>query len=406
VIYIAYEVNDFFCGAGGMGLGFKDEGFNISGAWDIDKWAVQSYAHNVGEHVQLMDIKEMQGSHVPHAEIWTFGFPCQDVSIAGKKAGMIKGETRTGLFYEVMRLLGEVQSKPPIILAENVKGLKNSLPVVEEEYEKAGYNMVYTLYNSMYWDVPQNRKRYFIAGIRKDISEKFIFPKEQNEHIPLLSSILEENVDEKYYISDEKAIKIIEQALEKIYINGVHATLTPDRVERRQQWKRSRENEEPMFTLTSQDRHGVIISNLRDDIQSIFTTKDNCSYCIDANYHKGVSPGDVGKGRRTHIIEEIANETGLLHENGVGRTLRVGGKGSLTKKHNYEHILTKYFRVRRLTPRECARLQGFLDTYEIVVSDSQAYKQFGNAVTKTVSKGIAKELKRFLDTLNKNYVLY
>ena len=99
------SVNDFFCGAGGMSLGFKNAGFRLSGAWDFDKWAVESYFENISPKVKQMDITQMNGDEVPYADVWTFGFPCQDISIAGKQAGMVKGKTRSGLFYEVMRLL-------------------------------------------------------------------------------------------------------------------------------------------------------------------------------------------------------------------------------------------------------------------------------------------------------------
>ena len=97
------------------------------------------------------------------------------------------------------------------------------------------------------------------------------------------------------------------------------------------------------------------------------------------------------------ILEKVCSETGLLDPEGCGRTLRVGGKGSLTKKHNYEHLLEPSFRVRKLTPREYARLQGFPDSYKFVCSDSQMYKQFGNAVTVNVSQAIAGAIKKYLE---------
>lgn len=82
-------VNDFFCGCGGMGVGFLNADYKIAGAWDFDKYAVQSYDHNVGHHVKQADIKEMTWQDVPFAHIWAFGFPCQDLSVAGKQAGLL-----------------------------------------------------------------------------------------------------------------------------------------------------------------------------------------------------------------------------------------------------------------------------------------------------------------------------
>jgi DNA (cytosine-5)-methyltransferase 1 len=391
------RVNDLFCGAGGMGLGFKQAGYRMSGAWDFDKWAVESYGNNVSPKVKQADITLMKGEEVPHADVWTFGFPCQDLSVAGKQAGMIKGETRSGLFFEVMRLLEEVTDKPKVIMAENVKGLKKYLPVLEGEYNRVGYRMYVTdqnkgLFNSKYWGVPQNRERYFVVGVRDDIEKEFIFPYQQTDYVPKLSSILEENVDEKYYIDDEKAAKIIEQARERIELKSNHACITPNRVDRRQNGRRAKPDEEPMFTLTSQDLHGIIADPSQakregkhriysetsptlaardykeprlavvttEDIQSVFTDKDNCAYCCDANYFKGISPGDVGNARRTHVVEER-------------------------------------YRVRKLTPREYARLQGFPDDYKFLVSNSQLYKQFGNAVTVNVAKALAESIKEFLE---------
>ena len=159
--------NDFFAGAGGMGLGFKYAGFELAGAWDFDKYAVESYKNNISDLIKQVDITQMSYNEIPFANVWTFGFPCVDISIAGKRKGMIKGETRSGLFFEIMRLLEETESNKPnnlpmIILAENVKAVKAELPAIEKEYEKRGYKMYTTLYNSKYFNVPQNRERYFI----------------------------------------------------------------------------------------------------------------------------------------------------------------------------------------------------------------------------------------------------
>ena len=202
------KVNDFFCGCGGIALGFKGAGFEVAGAWDFDKYAVESYRENVGDYVKQADITKMVASVVPQAEVWAFGFPCQDLSIAGRMAGL-EGK-RSRLFFEVMRLLDETKlmNKPLILMAENVKGLKPYLGVLEEEFSKRGYRMYCQLFNSKYWGVPQSRERYYVIGVRSDIQKEFIYPTEQKNYIPRLSSILETNVDEKYYIPDEKAQKL------------------------------------------------------------------------------------------------------------------------------------------------------------------------------------------------------
>lgn len=130
----------------------------------------------------------------------------------------------------------------------------------------------------------------------------FTFPKEQHEFVPKLSDYLEKDVPEKYYLPDEKAQTIIAQALEKLEgLGKCHACITPDRINKRQNGPRAKAEDEPMFTLTAQDLHGVII--LEDE-----QTEES-------------------------VVTDIAEETGLLDPNGCGKTLRVGGGG---RKHHKE----------------------------------------------------------------------
>jgi DNA (cytosine-5)-methyltransferase 1 len=442
------RANDFFCGAGGMGLGFKQAGFRLGGAWDFDKYAVESYGNNVSPKVKQADITQMTADEVPFADVWTFGFPCQDISIAGKQAGMIKGETRSGLFYEVMRLLDEVEYKPSVILAENVKAVNKFIPTIEEEYEKAGYRLVSQLYNSKYWGVPQNRERYFLLGIRKDIEKDFIFPEQQTDFIPKLSSVLDSDVDEKYYIDDLKAAKIIEQAMNRIELKNVHPCITPDRVDKRQNGRRAKDNEEEMYTLTAQDLHGVIQASYSPEGVGTYNPKKpdgTQTYQQDRIYDvKGVSPTVSAElGGRMNILEQPKIEViGMLdmkgHDlirrvydpEGLAPTLNTCQGGNLQPKiletckltdqgsnfqgftetsgtllardykgfgnQEMDAIIENRYRVRKLTPREYARLQGFPESYKQVVSNSQFYKQMGNAVTVNVSHAIAETIKEFL----------
>ena len=295
----ALKVNDFFCGCGGMGIAFKNAGFEIVGAWDFDKYAVQTYRANVGEHVRQQDIKEMTYKDVPKADVWAFGFPCQDLSVAGKQRGMVlkceecgeemqinpeeyqnnvlcphcgssrfKAASRSGCFFEIMRLLEETEKNAPanmpaVIIAENVRGLRPYLPVLNLEYERHGYTAHAQMFNSKYWNVAQNRERYAVVGTRDRLGLNFTFPEEQHEFVPKLSSQLEKDVDEKYFLPDEKAKTIIAQAAERIKLEKCHACITPDRLNKRQNGPRAKEEEEPMFTLTAQDLHGVIIGTPR-----------------------------------------------------------------------------------------------------------------------------------------------
>lgn len=397
------KVNDFFCGAGGMGLGFKYAGFQLAGAWDSDKYAVESYSHNVSPIVKQVDITQMTWDEIPYADVWTFGFPCQDISVAGKKAGMVKGKTRSGLFYEVMRLLEETKTYnpdhlPKVILAENVKAVKKYLPEIEKEYNARGYRMYATLYNSKYWGVPQNRERYFIIGIHESIEEEFVFPEQQTDFIPKLSTILEKEVDEKYYIDDEKAKKVIEQAKRRVDLNGIHACITPDRVNKRQNGRRAKAaEEEEMFTLTAQDRNGVIEPHLKQVGMLDMKGYESIRRVYDP---EGISPTlttSEGGNRQPKVLvpisvvnqatefKDFADQSQCL----LARDYKGFGNQAM-------NAVIDGFRVRRLTPREYARLQGFPDSYKQVVSNTQFYKQMGNAVTVNVAQAIAAKIKEFL----------
>ena len=156
----------------------------------------------------------------------------------------------------------EPEKVPKVLVAENVKALRKLLPVLEAEYGKAGYKCHAQLFNSKYWGVPQNRERYIVVGTLDSLPDTYTYPEEQHDYVPKLSTILEADVDDKFYIADEKAHKIIDQALQRISSMGkVHATITPDRIDKRQNGRRSKEDEDPMFTLTAQDLHGVIVDD-------------------------------------------------------------------------------------------------------------------------------------------------
>ena len=364
-----YTVNDFFCGAGGVALGLRNAGFNIIWACDFDKHCVKTYKHNVGDFVINADVTKLHYDDIPKADGWAFGFPCQDLSVAGKQAGFVfrcndcgeewkhesedekpicpncggtnfSAVTRSACFFEIMRLLDETKANAPenypvFLLAENVKGLRPYIPTLVQELERRGYEAHIQLYNSKYWNVPQNRERYFIVATLKGDGD-FTFPEEQHEYVPKLSSALDKEVDEKYYIPDEKAQTIIMQAVKKLAeVGKLHPCLTPDRLEKRQNGRRAKEDEEEMFTLTAQDIHGVIIQTPRGKnaggIHDVDPTITANAYQENNFVCESVADTE----------EAICRESGLLNPSGVGKTLRVGGGGSLTKKHNYQHVLVK-----------------------------------------------------------------
>ena len=179
---------------------------------EIDRWASLSYSmvNQCDESLNLHDVRAVTAETVRdrQVDLITYGFPCQDISIAGKQQGFVNnsGEpTRSGLFFDALRIIKELQ--PRYAIAENVKALtnkkfKNEFATVLSSLEDAGYNNYWSVLNAKDYGIPQNRERVFIVSIRKDVDKgDFQFPKKE----PLkfrVKDILATDVDERYTISD------------------------------------------------------------------------------------------------------------------------------------------------------------------------------------------------------------
>lgn len=185
--------------------------YELAGFSEIDKYAVKSYCaiHGVDESMNLGDITKIDEKALPKdIDLITYGFPCQDISLAGKQRGMFNDDgtqTRSGLFFEALRIIEAI--KPRIAIAENVKNLtgkkfKEQFELVLKSLEEAGYNNYWKVLNAKDYGIPQNRERVFIISIRKDIDKGFEFP----EPFPLqlrLKDMLDDEVDEKFYLSNK-----------------------------------------------------------------------------------------------------------------------------------------------------------------------------------------------------------
>lgn len=181
---------------------------------EIDKYATKSYCaiHGVDESMNLGDITKVDENSLPKdIDLITYGFPCQDISLAGKQKGMFNDDgtqTRSGLFFEALRIIEA--TKPKIAIAENVKNLtgkkfKEQFELVLKSLEEAGYSNYWKVLNAKDYGIPQNRERVFIISIRKDIDKGYEFP----EPFPLqlrLKNMLDDEVDEKYYLSDKQIL--------------------------------------------------------------------------------------------------------------------------------------------------------------------------------------------------------
>lgn len=203
--------------------------YQLIGYCEIDKYAANAYSqiHGVSENYNLVDVTKVNTVLMDDVDLITYGFPCQDISAAGKQRGFEDKDgnrTRSGLFFEALRIIEE--TRPLYAIAENVKALtskkfEKEFKTVLDSLDAAGYNNYWAVLNAKDYGIPQNRERVFIVSIRKDIDKGgFKFP----EKMPLnirVKDILENNVDEKYYINTEKARQLIKKLLDKNRITGV-----------------------------------------------------------------------------------------------------------------------------------------------------------------------------------------
>ena len=361
---------DLFAGIGGFRLGMERAGYKCVGFCEIDKFARASYKamHNTENEIEYHDIKEVTNEEFRKlrgkVDVICGGFPCQAFSIAGKQLGF--EDARGTLFYEIARATKEI--KPRYLLLENVRNLLShdkgqTFTRILKILDELGYDAEWQVLNSKNFGVPQNRERVFIVGhLRRGCTYK-VFPirdstKQINE---LPRKRITTNTLTARYTATGNGSYVIENKQKKVAV----PVLTPDRVNKRQNGRRFKENGEPMFTLTTQDRHGVLIKEANKQGYSVATVGDS------VNISRPNS-----KTRRGRVGKNIANTLLTTDEQGV--------------------VLSDY-KIRKLTPKECWRLQGFpdelFDKAQAVNSNSQLYKQAGNSVTVNVIEEIAKRLK-------------
>jgi DNA (cytosine-5)-methyltransferase 1 len=352
---------DLFAGIGGFRMGMELAGNECVGYVEIDKFARKSYeaiydtegewtAHDITS-VTNDDLRFLATRGI---DVICGGFPCQAFSVAGKRLGF--EDTRGTLFFEIARFAKEIQ--PRYLFLENVKGLLShdkgrTFETILYTLDELGYDAEWQVLNSKDFGVPQNRERVFIIGHFRGKRTRKVFPitREDGEVTTELKPLIGGKQAMRVFDPNGLSVTLSAQGGGWGAKTGLYAipVLTPDREEKRQNGRRFKEPNEPMFTLTAQDRHGVLVS------QKTGVRETEISNCLDASYYKGLG-------------------------------------------NNQERIgVQENYRIRRLTPRECWRLQGFpewaFDRAAKVNSDSQLYKQAGNSVTVNVIYEIAKRLK-------------
>lgn len=370
---------DLFAGIGGFRLGLESAGHECVGFCEIDKFARKSYKaiYDTEGEIELHDITQVTNEEWRNfrgtVDIICGGFPCQAFSIAGKRKGFLD-ETRGTLFFEIARAAKEIQ--PPLLFLENVKGLLShdkgrTFRTILSTLDELGYDAEWQILNSKDFGVPQNRERVFIIGHLRGAGGRPVFPIfGQNGTTNQADSnvmIIDDQGRKNKKISPKHIVPTLRAQSHGNDPKVAMPVLTPDRAKKRQNGRRFKTNGEPMFTLTAQDRHGVMIRVCE-------ATKQGYAEAEAGDYINLEFPNS--KTRRGRVGRQVAN------------TLLTSGN---------QGVVTEDLKIRKLTPRECWRLQGFpdwaFDKAQEVNSKTQLYKQAGNSVTVNVIKTIAERLE-------------
>lgn len=345
---------ELFAGIGAQAKALENLGvdFEHYRICEFDKYAVKSYNAIHGMDFVTSDITKIGGADLgivntdKYCYIMTYSFPCQDLSICGKQKGMSKGgNTRSGLLWEVERLLNEVDNLPDILLMENViqvhsKKNRSDFNKWISFLENKGYSNYYADLNSKNYGVAQNRNRCFMVSILGDYNYEFPQPVQLDK---VMFDYLDEKVDEKYFLS----------------LKGVKYVTNPKR-----------------------DR----FIKINPQIDCAIMARANSNW--NGNFVTCELVGRLSGGKYEHLHEQSRRVYGT---NGVLPTIHTSSGGGQEIK------IDDNTQLRKLTPRECFRLMSFTDEdidkcYAVGMSDSQLYKQAGNSIVVRVLERIFEQL--------------
>ena len=447
-----------FSGIGGPEKALKRLGieYELVGYSEIDKYASKSYSvvHDEPEIKNYWDITKINEKELPDFDLMTWGFPCQDISIAGKQAGIHEG-TRSGLYYDGLRILKE--KKPKYSLIENVKALtskkfKDAFESILNDLDQAGYNNYWQVLDAKDYGIPQHRERVFIVSIRKDIDQEFKFPEKEELKLKL-KDLLEEEVEEKYYLSDRMIKTFSDMTNRNGYIRGKcfkPHNLDDDRVANTIKTTAGSRPEDNFVKRKYDefiDENGYMPeifnpynkSEIKDIAKTITgecgSTTSSAAHLIKETIRmpeatkKGYAEASDGDGvyiNRPHQkrgvvqkdkiqtikttpdvgvvvekkikYEEPLEREGWHHMNkivlnpeGISTTINAQSNNSLQK------IKEPNLRIRKLMPIECWRLMGFDDedfykAQSVGISNTQLYKQAGNSIVVNVLERIFNNL--------------
>ena len=378
---------DLFAGIGGFRLGMESAGHECIGFCEIDKFARASYKaiHDTKGEIELDDITAVSDEsirRIGRVDIICGGFPCQAFSIAGARRGF--EDTRGTLFFEIARFASIL--KPRYLFLENVKGLLNhdrgnTFEVILSALDELGYDVEWQVLNSKNFGVPQNRERVFIIGHLRGGSGRKVFP---------LSGDGAAITCEQPKINKVGNIrkKGKSQSGDVVSIDSLAPTLCSTTTQK-----------DPLKVLIENEikQFGVLQPNYNQS--GVVYEIDGISPTIRAYQEGNLEPKIRVKEatKQGYQEAEIGDSVNLSHPNSKTRRGRVGKQIANTLlTGESQGVVEPAFRIRKLTPRECWRLQGFpdwaFDKAQEVNSNSQLYKQAGNSVTVSVIAAIAERL--------------
>lgn len=443
------KVGSLFTGIGAWekALSYTGIPFELKFYCEFDKFADKSYRAITGEleDKNIGDITNVDYSNLTNVDVLFYSPPCQAFSQAGKQLGF--EDKRGVLFFNALEVIKSV--KPRVAIMENVKGLttkkfnaefKEMLKALEEN----GYTNYWQVLNTKNYGLPQNRERVFVVSFKNGEQQEFEFPKPFDSGLRLID-MLEDEVDEKFYIAEEKAAELINKIKDNkqgTFSNGQYVQFSralSSREHRSAGWSDNagtlcaRDYKDPnvisvplKFLGRNQKQYptdyamcvdtcqtnGVAIPN-NINMLGLLNCKGN--ECLRRVYGTdGISPSlTTMQGgntepkvavreatKRGYSIAQIEDSINMEQPNSKTRRGRVGKEvaQTLTCTCNQATLESNY-RIRKLTPLECWRLQGFSDEdfykAQEVNSNSQLYKQAGNSVSTCVIKALIKQIDIF-----------
>ena len=397
------KVLSLFAGAGGMDLGFKNAGYDIVWANDIDADSVKTYKRNIGDHIYHGDIEKIRNNKIPSdIDIVIGGFPCQGFSIANKSRHI--DDSRNKLYKQMLRIIKD--KKPKYFVAENVAGILNLgkgavIQKIIKDFKSLGYKVDYKLLNAADYGVPQSRKRVFIIGNRLGLENPY--PK-QTHQIPSTKKTLFDDMLEKQITAKEAIGFLAKVSLTNkiIYSNNrvIHNHVGDTNVHDEFWGRKYPIHQFDICDYLKKWRKKAGISTNKVDQHFGYAHTAGHWFRKDNNSGSIPNPDDwKGLKKLLGFDNKYDKQVTTLVKKKIQfeQSLRITNwdtpSDTLTATSPEIHVNLK----RRLSVRECAIIQTFPDDFVFEGATFRSmHKQIGNAVPVLLAEKVAKEIKKIL----------